>query len=436
MGDGSAARPFREISDAITAVVGGGTVYLHEGVHRPAQSVLVEQTHSGTKERHLVIRAFPGEHPVVDGSLMTGAPEARRDGFAVSADWVDIVELELTSTVGNAAIGVWGGSNVRVIGNRIHDTARNGISIVGSAKDVNGRSRSILVQANVLEHIYTENSGANLGKSNWGQAIQCGFVDDISVTDNRVQRAGGEGIGLYVVDSARVLRNVVIDSFSVGVYLDNARHVSVESNLIMSTGDSGYYRNGNPLNAIQMANESYPTVYDRTPYHVGDATIVNNVVVGAGAGVYYGTYAGYGNTGVNQPGLSNVLIAYNTFWNPMEFIRMDDDPNHRNVRFVNNVFSRDRNIQSANWLPSSLPGVAFERNYWQGGDPTVARAADDVAGKLVLPAAGSFLLKDYRPTADSTIAAKARGLAAVTVDAVGVSRSARSAPTLGALEPQ
>ncbi|MGO4525712.1 hypothetical protein AB4097_12700, partial [Microvirga sp. 2MCAF35] len=95
--------------------------------------------------------------------------------------------------------------------------------------------------------------------------------------------------------------NKVYDSFSVGIYLDNAQGAVVQSNTVAHTYDTDFYRSGKPATGIEIANESG----DRQLPSSG-LVITNNVLGGVGD-VHYSTY------GANT-GLVNSTVGSNTVY--------------------------------------------------------------------------------------------------------------------------
>jgi len=62
-GDGSAAKPFKTIGEAVKIASGGDTITVRASVY--AESVALSQ--SGTAEQPTVLRAVPGQRVIVSG---------------------------------------------------------------------------------------------------------------------------------------------------------------------------------------------------------------------------------------------------------------------------------------------------------------------------------------------------------------------------------
>jgi len=63
--DGSLDKPFKTLQHGVNQLQAGDTLYLREGVYHET----VYLTQSGTKESPIVIAAYPGELPILDGGL-------------------------------------------------------------------------------------------------------------------------------------------------------------------------------------------------------------------------------------------------------------------------------------------------------------------------------------------------------------------------------
>ncbi|MGH3508008.1 MAG: hypothetical protein ACRDO2_12475 [Nocardioidaceae bacterium] len=82
---GTKHRPWRTLARAIEAVYRGQTLYVRGGVYREHLDRL--QLHRGTSSRPIVVRSYPGERPVLRGSIALNRPMYWRvSGINVTAD--------------------------------------------------------------------------------------------------------------------------------------------------------------------------------------------------------------------------------------------------------------------------------------------------------------------------------------------------------------
>ena len=55
---------------------------------------------------------------------------------------------------------------------------------------------------------------------------------------------------------AKITGNKVYDSYSIGIYLDNAQDAVVQYNTVSHSDDTAFYRSGKPAAGIVIANEN------------------------------------------------------------------------------------------------------------------------------------------------------------------------------------
>jgi len=83
-GDGSAAKPFKTIGEAVKIASGGDTITVRASVY--AESVALSQ--SGTAEQPTVLRAVPGQRVIVSGFVsITGWQPYRDEVYTTTVDW-------------------------------------------------------------------------------------------------------------------------------------------------------------------------------------------------------------------------------------------------------------------------------------------------------------------------------------------------------------
>jgi Protein of unknown function (DUF1565) len=86
---GTQTQPFRTIKGALRVVVAGDLVYVRGGVY--SEQVIINQ--SGTQSAPIMIVAYPGETPVIDGSSLTiGSWGAMLN---LAGDWIQVSGLEV-----------------------------------------------------------------------------------------------------------------------------------------------------------------------------------------------------------------------------------------------------------------------------------------------------------------------------------------------------
>lgn len=398
---GTLAAPFRTISRAAKVAQPGDVVNVRGGVYSDAVSI----SSKGTPSARIVFREMPGEEVILDGSSI---PAGNNPIVSlVNAESVDVVGFEVRNS-GYIGIVGWHVRNVRILDNHIHHATKNGIYVGG---DTTPSCSDITVSGNRVHDTVLENQNRTFTSGGWSAAVVVSRTERATITRNRIFNNDGEGLITLRSTGALIQQNEISDNFSAYIYLDNARFVTVDSNLVYSTGNTRYYRDGRPGAGIAVANETKDVMNPSS-----DNTIINNIVVGTRWGFYYGNFESGG-------GLKNTKVMNNTFYGTTEeIIRVDDDA-HANSVVQNNIFrptvSRDPRYSGAG------KGVVYANNLWYGGNAGVAAGTGDVYGDPMFARPGGFTAADYRIGTGSPAVARAADVTAVlTVDHFGTQRLA------------
>ncbi len=334
---GTIEAPFRTISKAATVVRPGDTVNVRGGIY--SERVIIYS--KGTASAPIVFRAMAGEIVILDGGTippnepiveLTGTRHVDFSGFEVrNSRYIGIV--------------LWHARHTRVLGNHVHHTTRNGIYAGGATL---GRSSDITVSNNSVHDTVLENQRHDMPSGGWAGAVVVSKTERASINRNRIWNNHGEGLISLLSDHAVIRYNEIFDNFSAYLYLDNARFVTADRNLIYSTGNALYFRDGKPGAGIAIANETNPQM-NRSRANV----FTNNVVIGTRWGFYYGNYQSGG-------GLRDTRVLHNTFSGTTEeLVRIEDGP-HSNNMITNNTF-----LQSGSRAAVVAGGgVTYRDNVW------------------------------------------------------------------------
>jgi parallel beta-helix repeat protein len=369
---GTLSSPFRTINKAAGVAKPGDEVLVRGGVYYG----LVSISSKGTSSSRIVFRSYPGEIAVLDG---TGTADGKDLVTLYKAEFVDFSNFEVRNAT-KIGITVYAANNIRLTGNEVHRSMRNGIYAGYSSF---GSSYDILIDNNRIHDNVLENQYQTLSGGGWANGMVVSRTDRAQITNNRVYNNHGEGIDVLMSNNVLVRGNVVSDSFSVGIYLDNARYTTVDRNFVYSTGDTRFYRGSYPAAGIQMANESYST-----PNPLTDVTITNNIVVRTKWGFYYGNYEAGG-------GLKNVRIANNTFYDAAVAIIDVNNDAHQNSVVENNVFYKGPSAKVAG------SGVTYRNNNWYATNAGSAAGSGDVYGDPAFVRPGGLAAADYKLTSAS-----------------------------------
>jgi parallel beta-helix repeat protein len=396
--DGSAgtlASPFRTITKAASRAAAGDVVEVRGGVYYE----VVKISSRGSAAARVTFRPYNGEAAVIDGT--GSAPDTNLVQFN-SAEFVDFTGFEVRNAT---RLGICGypAKSVRVIGNRIHGSYRNGIYFGSNSSDITIDGNE--VYDNVLHNQFRSMNGG------WGQALSVNKTNGAIVTNNRVYRNYGEGIDFIVADNGVARGNEVFDNFSVGIYLDNARFMKIDGNFVYSTGDTRFYRNGDPAAGVGIANENYSVTSPST-----DIVVTNNIVLNTKWGFYYGAY-GLGG------GLKNTSVTNNTFYQSTFAAIWIQSDSHAGSFVQNNIFHQ---VGGRAVADVAGRGVTYRNNAWHGGAAGAAAGAGDVIGDPGFQKAGGLRADDYKLVAGSrAIEAGLDVTSLVSDDYFGRTRSVR-----------
>lgn len=392
---GTLSAPFRTINKAAGVAVAGDQVQVRGGIYNG----LVSIASKGTASAHIAFRSYPGETAVLDG---TGTAADSNLVTLYKAAYVDFTDFEVRNAT-RIGILVWGSNNIRIANNNVHHSWRNGIY---SGYDTAGVTTDITVDNNDVHDNVLENQNHALSGGGWSTGISLTKTERGSVTRNKVHANQGEGIGMLLTNRVTIQNNTVWNNFSVNIYLDNAKYITVDRNFVYSDGASAYYRDGYAASGIGTANESYST---SNP--LSDLTITNNIVVNSKYGFYYGNYEAGG-------GLHNTVIANNTFYKGSAALLWIDASAHTSTYVENNIFDQVGNAMTQ----ISGSGVTYRNNNWYGGSAGAASGGGDVLADPRLANPGGLTAADYKLTTLSPVVAVGVSISSVTTDYFGVAR--------------
>ncbi len=393
---GSVASPFATITKAAAVAQPNDDVSVRGGTYNERPSI----SSHGTSAAWISIHAYPGERPIIDG---TGLGVDKNLVTFYQASYIVFSGFEVRNATRIGICG-WDSNNIKVSNNTVHDAVRNGIYF---GSDTMGIVSDITVDGNTVYNTVTENQYHTMN-GGWATALVISWCNRGQITNNNVYQNNGEGLGFLLSNQGLVQQNVVHDNFSVEIYLDNVRSILVNRNFAYSTGDTRFYRDGNPASGIGTANEPYAA---SNP--LSDLTIVNNIVVNSHWGFYYGAY---GNGG----GLKNTVVANNTFYKSTAALLWIENDAHANSVIENNIFDQVGGVMTN----VAGAGVSYRNNHWYGGNAGAATGVGDIIGDPRLANAGGLRAEDYKLNSTSPGLHLGALLNNVTADYWGSSRGA------------
>jgi F5/8 type C domain/Right handed beta helix region len=269
-GAGTASKPYRTVTKAESVAQPGQTVYARAGSYG-ATTI----NKSGTSSAPITVQPYPGETASIDGTQSTKS--RTQSAVTINGSYVRFKGFDVRNTSGRgiSALDVTGTS---VTGNRVHDTWVQAIMVTGDSVTVDSNDvyNTILSNANS-----TAGGGWPAAISSWSRSSGA-WSTNLTIRDNTVRNAWGEGILPQKASGVTVAGNVVHDTWSVNIYLTDVQHAVVERNYTYSTS-STYNRSGRPADGVSIGNEGPG---DLSKY-VSDLLIRNNIITKSGYGIRF-----------------------------------------------------------------------------------------------------------------------------------------------------
>lgn len=368
-GNGSLSNPFATVNKAQNYVKPGDTVFVRGGTYFTAINLTKG---SGLPDAYVTYKSYPGETAIIDGANLR-----QTQGQSLIAvnnlKYITIEGFEVRNTVYTDSTGkiVGGGRGINVYSNSTtayseYVTIKNNKVYNTYDKGIGGAGMNITIDGNEVYYAAKKNfEGASIS-AGWPTGISTYFMTDsagklvesrnINITNNYVHETWGEGIDAIALNGGKISGNRVKDTFSVLIYLDNSRNITIDGNYL-SAVDQYYFRGGLPARGIQISGESC-CVPSGGPYEHENIVITNNLIVNTKAGIRYWL----GNT--NKP-YRNLKIWHNTIVNPVQDagIYLDNISSSGN-EVKNNIIYKGATIpNSSAWT--------FSNNNWPNGKPSI-----------------------------------------------------------------
>lgn len=340
-GDGTPSAPYATFTKAHAMLAAGDDIMALPGVYYGQR---LNITKSGTAANPIVV-ACTGGLAVID-------LEWEDEPCAlVYGKHVVIEGFELRNS-SNMCARLHGESNVlrRCVA---HHCVSHGISTSGTNNVIEGCD----VYMTVLENAAREDG------SGWGSGVKVAFGGkNTLIVSNTIYHNYGEGICVTRGMGAVVRYNTSFDNFSVLLYIDNSYDVLVEKNFCYSLQNPGFTRDGRAAAGIALGEEQY----SGWGAQLRGVRVINNVVCFADRGfIYYGS-------DVSGGGMSNVVVAYNTFWgssNTAVSIEYEGAKLGGSVIANNLVQQPDGKVAWIDDRYVGKSGLRLFNNFWVGGRP-------------------------------------------------------------------
>ena len=396
---GTLAQPWASINKGVDLYLPGDTLYVRGGTYAPTSGIYFYR--SGSAAASITFSAYNGEAVILDGKNMP----ANTTLLWIGCNYFSMQGFELRNATGSA-IAINGGTFVTVSNCTAHDSQYSGITI---GKNDMTTTHNITIQ-NCTVYNNCHMNDAHTLNGGWPGALVVGGANTVTVQNNTVYNNNGEGIIFYLCDNCHSISNVSHDNYGPNMYIDNATNCTVERNMLYSTGNTTYFRNGTQTAGIQFANEPYS--YQNISSNI---SITNNILVNNNYAFYYGNYGKGG-------GLKNFTFANNSIYlSRQEALHVDADT-HSNATFANNICTQSSTGTQAG-LPASLTGLAFSHNLWSGKSAGAAASGSDINADPKFVNAGSTVPSDYKIQTGSPAIGAGMTLNGIAVDFFGATRS-------------
>ena len=279
---------FTNIASAIAAASNGQTICVESGVYG---SLTVSKS----------VQLIATGKAIIDG----GGPS--KDALVINADGVTLKGFEIRN--GHNGVSSWNFSNLKIENNKIHDMQRFGIILSASSRASNKGHEVI---GNTVYNTVLENK-SKTSSSGWARGLAIDVSDGAKVEGNCIFENYGEGLGALLSKNLNYTGNTVYDNYSVQMYFDNMADSTATGNIIFSTGNTNFYRNGTPGQGTMIANEYYSGYGDPSYISTNNLKIANNTYSAVSL-PFYSTY-GVGGGILNSSLTPNTTLAsYNASW--------------------------------------------------------------------------------------------------------------------------
>ncbi len=315
---------------------------------------------------------------------------------------LDYITFKGLTVRGSGSNGIWGyGSNITVDSCIVKFNGKAAVSFLPSS-DKPRTDNAVLysyIYHNVLSNWPRGNNGNAEAGGGWpGTMVWSSILRPIA-RGNVVYMNGGEGIASYGTfqgqpsGQALIENNVVIDNWSVNIYIDNQANGVIRNNLIYNhpidfnlattnflyvttTANYPYDNMGKYSVGIGLGDETYGTDSSPSSTNLANTQVYNNIIAGARTAILDYAEGQWPNF---YHGLINTVIANNTIIMPSTFpngyvvtgIKLRDSVTstgiNRNVNSViaNNIiygYNNDKLIRSDR--AGVLDGITFKNNLY------------------------------------------------------------------------
>ena len=239
---------YATIQAAINNAVAGDSILVREKSTPYYEKINFD--HGGNEnDGYLTLMAYPGEHPIIDGTNVPNNPASYTDDliYLENVNYIRILGFEIrnVNTPEGSGIRVYGyGSYIELRDNEIHE-------IRGGAQD--GGAMGITIYGSndnkSINHLIIDNNHIHHCDPAWSEALTLnGNVENFEVTNNIVEDVNNIGIDFIGGEdwlSSKFARNgrcawnqvyransSYEGGWAAGIYVDGGQNITIENNIV------------------------------------------------------------------------------------------------------------------------------------------------------------------------------------------------------------
>lgn len=417
---GTQAQPLRTIQRAIDRAVAGTTVFLRQGTYH--EIVKIDQ--SGTTAQPIVLAAFQGERPVIDGQYtLPDSPPVRWNNtinpprsfnydamLRIKGSHIIVRGIEITRSAGRGI----------VVGGRDHNSRSTNVTIEDcSVHDVRNSpiqmqhvTNSVVQRCNIYHGSDYAIHDRSTSEMNWPSMLMVSDASHVIFRGNTIRENWGEGVSANEDSTDITIEdNTIYDNMGQQLYVHRSRGVIIQRNLIYHSNNPNFRRGGDPSGCIALNNESDFAA----SITVEEVDVRHNVVVGCRRNM-----ALWSSDQTHLP-IHDVRIVNNTFVNAFSntargAVNFSINANNlQNIVIENNVIVQTTTTDQFIGNATSNAAITYRKNLWSRTPPANMSSNSDlvVAPGLNNPYAalssGGVQLNWYAPNPGSPAATNGVG---------------------------
>ena len=417
---GTQAQPLRTIQRAVDRAVAGTTIFLRQGTYH--EIVKIDQ--SGTAAQPIILAAFQGERPVIDGQYtLPDSPPVRWNNtinpprsfnydamLRIKGSHIVVRGIEITRSAGRGIVVGGRDHNSRSTNVKIEDCSVHDVR--NSPIQVQHATNSVVQRCNIYHGSDYAIHDRPTSEMNWPSMLMVSDASNVIFRGNTVRENWGEGVSANEDSTDITIEdNTIYDNMGQQLYVHRSRGVIIQRNLIYHTNNPNFRRGGDPSGCIALNNEADFAA----SITVEEVDVRHNVVVGCRRNM-----ALWSSDQTHLP-IHDVRIVNNTFVNAFSHtargaVNFSINANNlQNIVIENNLILQTTATDQFIGDSSNSSGITFRKNLWSRTPPANMSSSNDIvaAPGLNNPDAplspGGVQLRWYAPNPGSPAATNGVG---------------------------